>query len=407
MKLLCKSLDLLRYHSERMNQAMSHINTIFSQLFHFIPRHDFEKLVNRYSGDYYTKYFTSWQHFITLLFSQIRQKDSIRDIRIDLTAHQDCWYHIGLKNIARSTLSDANNNRNYQIFEGLFYAILSRCRDIAPCHKFRFHNPLYSIDSTVIDLCLGLFDWAKFRKSKGAIKLHYLLNHRGCLPDFLVVTDGKQHDVKVAQKTDWPLLPDSIISVDKAYIDYKWLYSLNKRDIFFVTRSKKNMDYRITGQQEARHKNVHYDKTISLCGFYAQKDYPESLRLIKYYDPENKRYLTFLTNNFALSAYTIAQIYKSRWQIEIFFKWIKQNLKIKSFLGTTKNAVMSQIWTAMIYYLLLAYIKYQTKYAYSMLELTRLICSAIFMRVSLIDLLSLKHSTLYRIRDPVEQLTLF
>ena len=387
---------------------MSHINSIFNQLLQFIPRHHFEKAVSTYSGDYYTKYFSSWQQFLILLYAQAKDKDSLRDIITSLLANQNNWYHIGLKDIRRSTLSYAMNKRDYRIFEEIFYSLLSQCKDVTPKHKFRFKNPLYSIDASVIDLCLAVFPWAKFRRKKGAIKIHCLLNHSGCLPDFLVITDGKQHEIKVAKNEDFPFLSDSIISMDRAYIDYKWLYKLNKRHIWFVTRAKKNMKYEIIGQQETNEKKgIIWDKSIRLTGYYKQKDYPDKLRLIKYKDKETGKMLIFLTNNFQLSAYTITQIYKSRWQIEIFFKWIKQNLKIKSFLGTSKNAVLSQIWVAMCYYLLLTYIKYQTKYTYSLLELTRLISEALFMRRNLIDLLSLNTKLLKRIRDPVTQLSLF
>ncbi len=360
------------------------------------------------SGDYYTKYYSSWQQLITLFYAQVKNKDSLRDIVTGLQTQHGHWYHIGLKDIRRSTLSHAMNRRNHHIFQDLFDLLLFRCRDVTQKHRFRFKNPLYTIDSSIIDLCLSIFPWAKFRRTKGAIKLHCLLNHKGPLPDFLVITDGKQHDIKVARTSELPLLPDSIISMDRGYIDFKWLYKLHKMHIWFVTRAKKNMKYKIIGQQKAdKKKGVIWDKTICLTGYYQKKDYPENMRLIKYKDKETKKILIFLTNNFHLSAYTIAQIYKSRWDIELFFKWIKQNLKIKSFLGTSKNAVLSQIWVAMCYYLLLTYIKYQTKYSYSLLELTRLLSEALFIRRNLIDLLSLNTKLLKRIRDPVVQLSLF
>lgn len=386
---------------------MSHINSIYNQLLQFIPRHEFEKLVFTYSGDHYTKYFNSWQQFISILYAQITGKDSLRDIVTGLRTQHNSWYHIGLVDICRSTFSDANNKRDYRIFEGTFNKLLYQCKDVTPKHKFRFKNPLYSIDATIIDLCMSAFPWAKFRKTKGAIKLHCLLDHNGSIPDFLVITDGKQHEVKIAKNVDLPLLPDSIISMDRAYIDYKWLYKLNNKGIWFVTRSKSNIKYRVTGQHEVKNKNIKYDHSIKLTNFYQKQYYPDNLRLIKYKDPDTKETLIFLTNNFKLSAYTITQIYKSRWQIELFFKWIKQNLKIKSFLGTSKNAVLSQIWIAMCYYLLISYIKYQTKYGYSLLEMTRLFSEALFMKRNLIDLLSLDTKLLKRIRDPVEQLSLF
>jgi IS4 transposase len=255
---------------------------------------------------------------------------------------------------------------------------------------------------------LNLFPWAKFRKKKGALKLHYLYNHSGSIPSFLVVTDAKQHEVKVAKETTLPLVPDSILSVDRGYIDYKWLYSLTKSKVYFVTRAKKNIQYEIIGQHEVTtKKGVLFDHTVRLTGYYQKQYYPELLRLVGFYDKETKKELVFLTNNFSLAAYTITQIYKARWQIEIFFKWIKQNLKIKSFLGTSKNAVLTQIWVAMCYYLLLSYIKYQTKYAYTLLELSRMIAETVFDKISLIDLLSCSSYNYKRARDPVLQLSLF
>jgi len=233
---------------------MPHINTIYNQLLYLIPRHQFENLVKKYDGDYYVKYFTGWQQFITLLYVQIRSKDSLRDIQTSLKAQNSRWYHIGLQGIKRSTLSDANNRRDYRIYEDCFYSLLQRCKSITPKHKFRFKNPLYTLDATVVDLCLSLFPWAKFRKRKGALKLHYLYDHSGSVPSFLVVTDAKQNEIKVAKEQDIPLVPDSILSIDKVYIDYNWLYLLNKSGISFVTRAKRNMKYRITGQHEVNTK---------------------------------------------------------------------------------------------------------------------------------------------------------
>lgn len=387
---------------------MSHFNTVYNQLLHLIPRHQFDNLVERHGGDYYVKYFTCWQQFITLLYAQIRNKDSLRDIEVSLRAQSNRWYHIGLKDIKRSTLSDANNQRGYQIYEELFYKLLDRCKSITPKHKFRFKNSLYSLDATVIDLCLSLFPWAKFRKRKGALKMHYLYEHSGSIPSFLVVTDALAHEVKVAKEQDFPLISDSIISVDRAYIDYKWLYSLDERGVFFVTRAKVNMQYESIGQHEiSKKEGLMFDKTIRLAGYYQSRYYPKELRLVGFKDPDTGKELVFLTNNFKLSAHTITQVYKARWQIELFFKWIKQNLEIKSFLGTSKNAVLTQIWVAMCYYLLLSYIKYQTKYSYSLLELARMLSETVFERISLIDLLSCNHHNLTRVRDPVLQQSLF
>jgi hypothetical protein len=344
---------------------------------------------------------------MAILYSQITQKDSLRDIVTGLSTHVSQWYHLGITGIHKSTLSDANAKRDYRMFEGLFYHLLARCKNLTPKHKFRFKNPLYTIDASTIDLCLSVFPWAKFRTTKGAIKLHCLYDHSGALPTFLTVTDGKRHDVRVVKDNKFPLSPDSIISVDKAYIDYTWLNSLDEQGVWFVTRAKSNIDYAVVGQHPISGKGVLSDEQISLQGQLTKAKYSKELRLIRYYDEEREKMLIFLTNNFKLAATTIAQIYKSRWQIELFFKWIKQNLKIKSFLGTSKNAVLTQIWVAMCYYLLLTYIKYQTKYSFSLLQLSRVIREMLFERKALIDILTLKPDRLKMRREEPLQGVLF
>jgi hypothetical protein len=353
------------------------------------------------------KIFTVWRQLITLLYAQIKQKDSLRDISTGLSVHNSRWYHLGLSGVSKSTLADANNRRDYGIFEELFYSLLSRCKDMTPKHKFRFNNPMYSIDATTIDLCLSMYPWAKFRTTKGAIKMHCLYDHSGAVPTFITVTDGKKHDVRVVKEQETPIAPDSIVSVDKAYVDYKWLKSLDDKGIWYVTRAKKNMDYAVTGQHEFKGKGIMSDERIILQGAKTKTNYPDELRLIRFYDEEKKKTLVFLTNNFRLAASTIAQIYKARWQIELFFKWIKQNLKIKSFLGTSKNAVMTQIWVAMCYYLLLSYIKYQTKFKGSLLYLSRVIREMLFERKTLIDILTLRPERLLAAREPCLQESLF
>ena len=390
---------------------MKQVTTLLGELLKIFPRYEFEKLEKQYQSNHYTKYYTGWQQLITLLFAQICGHDSLRAIQTSLGVHAQKWYHLGLTDIKRSTLSDAMKNRVYQIYEGLFYKLLDKCRSVTPGHRFRFKNPLFSMDSTVINLCLSVFPWAEFRQRKGAIKLHYLYDHRGSLPAFMVMADGKSSDIRVAksqEKLDFHLLPDSIISVDRAYIDLKWLYSLDKRKVWFVTRTKATIRYRIIGQHNPiTNKQVTRDEKIELITLKSKANYPKILRLVCYTDPETGKAYEFLTNNMKLAATTIAAIYKSRWQIELFFKWIKQNLKIKSFLGTSKNAVLTQIWIAMCYYLLLSYIKFQTKYRYSLQELTRMIAAVVMEHRLLIDLLSLKEQSLKKVRDPVPQLALF
>lgn len=380
-----------------------HYNTIMSQLQTFVPRHHFQNLVESYKGDLYVKNFTCWNQFTVMLYAQVSSKDSLRDIENSIEAQSHKLYHIGLQSVKRSTLADANQTRDYNIYEQLFYKILDRCKDITPKHKFKFKNPLYLIDATVIDLCLSTFDWAKFRTTKGAIRIHCQFEHSGQIPTFVVITDAKQHEITVARSSFVPVA-DSIYCVDRGYIDYRWLSSINNNKAYFVTRAKDNIKYTVVGQHsEPKKNNVISDEIISLTGYYQQQYYPKELRLIKYYDEEKNRIFMFLTNNFKLSAYTIAQIYKARWQIEVFFKWIKQNLKIKTFMGTSKNAVLTQVWIAMCYYLLLTYIKYQSKYKYSIFYLHKIIRTTIWERMNLIDLLNINDKNLPKVIHKEEQ----
>ncbi len=290
----------------------------------------------------------------------------------------------------------------------MFYDFLNKCQSISPGHKFKFKNPLYTIDSTIICICLSVFPRAKYRAWKGALKIHALLDHRGCLPSFLTLTDGKTHDLEFVrnEKYNFPsLLPDSIVTVDRAYIDYEWLYSLTLKGIYFITRVKEGMNYKVVGQHEyPETKNVEADLIISLHGKTNQEKYPGKLRMIQYYDLKTDRILEFFTNNFELTAQTIADLYKAGWQVEIFFKWIKQNLKIKSFLGISENAVMTQIWIAMIYYLLLAFIKFQTKYSFTLHELTRIVCEILLENISLFEVLRMKFKDVKKINNKNVQL---
>ena len=387
---------------------MGHVNTILNQLLALIPRNRFNAIVSKHEGDRYVKTFDTWSNFVMMLAAQSMGKDSLRDLGASLTAQLPRFYHLGVKPAPRSTLADANNRRPWEIYQKLYLALLERCRALTPKHKFRFKNPLFTIDSSVIDLCLAVFPWAKFRKRKGAIKMHCRLDHSGLLPDIIIVSDGKKHDVKVAPDLTDDLIPDSIVSLDRAYIDFNWLFSLTNRGVFFVTRAKSNLDYNVTGQHDAPEKGgVISDETITLNGYQSLKKYPKELRLVKFYDADRKKTLVFLTNNFHLAASTIAAIYKARWQIETLFKWIKQNLKIKSFMGTSKNAVLTQIWIAMIYFMLLAYIKFQSRYKYSLHTLAQIVGSTLFQRASLVDLLNLNLNNMHKLKlDDTPQLML-
>lgn len=368
---------------------MRNSTTIFNQLLNLIPYGKFQKVVDEFNGDKYTKKFTTYHQFTTLLYAQITGKDSIRDIERPINFNKGKLQFFSLPEIKRSTFSDANKKRDCKIFEKLFSVLLEKTMKLTPQHKFKFKNELYSLDASTINLCLNVFDWAKYRKTKGAIKLHTQLSHNGNIPDFLVITDGKCSDIRAA-KTYFNFLPDSIVVFDKGYIDFEWLFSLHKKRVFFVTRAKDNMVYEVTGQHNfTEGTGVISDQEIKLTVQNSVKAYPENLRMVKYFDIKTNKVYTFITNNFKLAAKTIADIYKDRWQVELFFKWIKQNLKIKSFLGTTPNAVMSQIWVAMIAYLIYSYIKFQTKSAFSILDFSRMIKETLFQKVSILDLLSL------------------
>jgi len=385
-------------------------NTVFGQLMQLLSGHGFKQSVERYTGDRYTKSFSCWQQLIVLLYSQARGLNSLRDITVSLRSQRGKWYHLGLQSVARSTFADANSKRSADIYKDVFYDFLGKCQSLAPGHKFRLKNPLYSMDSTLIKLCLSAFPWASYRKRKGAMKIHTLLAHKGCLPSFLTLTDGRCHDVKVVkdQRYGFPqLLPDSIITVDRGYYDFNWFYSLELDRVYFITRAKQNLKYEVTGQQEVpKNKGVISDQTIRLTGSKPKQYYPKNLRLITFYDSKKEKELVFITNNFKLAASTIAELYKHRWQIELFFKWIKQNLKIKTFLGTSENAVMTQIWTAFIYYLLLAFIKFQTRYAYSMHDLTRVIGETLMEHVDIIEVLRMKFEKLKLLKHNQPQLAL-
>ena len=386
-------------------------NTIFSQLMQLICQYRFKKCVDHYKGDRYTKRLSCWQQLLVLLFAQAKGLTSLRDIEISLRSQYRKWYHLGLTSVARSTLADANSTRDADILKDAFYSLLEKCRDLAPRHRFRFKKELYTFDSTLINVCLSLYPWATYRKKKGAFKLHTLFDHSGYLPSFLVLTDGRNHDINVMKDSSFgvpTLSPDSILLIDRAYIDYNWLYSLTKQKLFFVTRMKKNMKYTVLGQQKLIEKNgVLSDCRVRLENYYQSNYYPEALRLVTVVNPETGDLITFMTNNFVLDAPTIAELYKSRWQIETFFKWIKQNLKIKSFLGTSKNAVMTQIWAAMIYYLLLSFIKFQTKCHHSLHQLTRIIGEALLDSVHLIEIIGVTHSSYVKVKRKQIQLSLF
>jgi len=384
------------------------------QLVQLLSRRDFKRIVKSYNGDYYTKKMDCWQQLMILLFAQLRELDSLRAINTAIRSCAERWVEIGIETSARSTLADANAKRSYQIFEELFYQLLKKCQSLAPHHGFRMNFPVFTQDSTLIPVCLSAFPWARYRKRKGAIKLHTLIDHEGALPSFIRMTDGKCHDVNAVKdpKFDFPALPpDSILTVDRGYLDFGWLQTLDQTGVTFVIRSKRNMDYHITGQHREPNKSRHIlsDQLIELTGFYGQKHYPDKIRLIRYEYKDKDgdwREVSVMTNNLQLAASTIAALYKGRWEIEKFFRWIKQNLKIKSFIGTSENAVLTQVWVAMILYLLLSFIKYQTRFTAPLSELLKILREVALDTKSLIDYLRMNWANFCDIRSRPVQLSL-
>ena len=380
---------------------MAHSNTLIHELLKLVPRHQFDTIVKNHGGDRYVKRFDCWQQLVTLLFAQAANKASLREIEQSLEVNDPRLYHLGLTRIRRSTLADANKKHPSEMFQALFYKLYERCQILTPKHKFRFKNPLYTWDATTISLCLSLFPWSKFGQTKGALKLHVQLNNSGHIPDFIVATPAFNHESSVIKRS-FQLSPDSIYCFDRGYFDYTLFRRINNASAFFVTRTKETMNYTVTGQHSETSKNgVLSDEVIQLHN----DKYQRELRLVRYYDEESGELFEFLTNNFHLSASTIARIYQARWQIEAFFKWIKQNLKIKTFLGANQNAVLTQIWVAMCYFLLLAYIKYQTKFKKSLFYLHRLVQDALFSRLTIIDLLTVSQKRLERFKTNEFQLS--
>ncbi|EKD56323.1 MAG: transposase IS4 family protein [uncultured bacterium] len=378
---------------------MHYTNTIFNQLLNFLPKDQFKQFVGQHQADRYVKKLTTWNQLTALLYAQATGKDSLREIETGLNVHQATWHHLGIQSVAKSSLSYANTHRPYQIYEQLFYALLQQCKTITPQPQFTFTNPLYSFDSSIVALCLSMFDWATYSKTKGALKLHLLLNNRTTIPEVLTITTGQASDVATIKTMNLHLEPGSILVFDRGYIDYSWWNTLNTQEVYFVSRIKKSQNIRVLGQHNlCLEKNILKDEQVMFGDYNACfYKYPQPLRQVTYYDETTKQAYVYLTNNFTLPATQIALIYKQRWQIELFFKWIKQNLKIKTFLGTSKNAVLTQIWVAMIYYLLLAYIKFQTKFKKPLLELTRMIKETLLLRRNLIDLLSLTTHTVHKL----------
>jgi transposase len=354
--------------------------TLFAQVMEYVPWKTFGRIIERHNGDAGVRTLSCADVFRVMAFSQLTWRESLRDIEVCLTANQAKLFHMGLKGVpARSTLSDALNQRDWRIYHALAIRLIARARELylGDPVDVDLDATVYALDSTTIDLCLSVFDWAPFRTTKAAVKMHTLLDLRGNIPAFIHVSDGKMGDVKVLDIM--PVEAGSFYIMDRAYVDYARLYRLHQTGAFFVTRAKSNMNARrIYSAATDRTTGVICDQMTALNGIHAAKDYPEHLRRIRYNDPETGKTLVFLTNNTALPPLTIAALYKSRWQVELFFKWIKQHLRIKRFLGTSENAVKTQIWCAVSTYVLIAIVKKELHLDASLYTLLQILSVSVF-----------------------------
>lgn len=354
---------------------MIKVASLFTQVLSLINRNDFARAVHQCDAEHAAKGFRCWDQFVAMMFCQLGGADSLREICGGLSTAMGKLVHLGLKNPpARSTLSYANMHRPWQLYQAVFYHLYQQAHTLAnqQQRRFRFKNPLFSIDSSTIDLCLSMYDWARFRQTKGAVKLHLQLHHQGCLPCWALITDGKTHDVKVAKSLKFE--PGAIVVMDRGYVDYALFSRWIEDGVWFVTRAKCNMRYRVLRNRLVSGRgNVLKDQEIVLTGYYARQNCPHRLRRIVVWDNENEREIVLLTNHMEFSAGTISAIYKERWQIELFFKAIKQNLKIKTFVGTSENAVKIQIWTALICMLVLKILQMRSRFSWSLSNLSAML----------------------------------
>ena len=382
--------------------------TVFSQVVDFVPRHTFRRRVARYQGDYGVRRFTCWQQFLAMLFAQLTYRESLRDIEACLAAGPEKIYHMGFTGpVARSTLADANEQRDWRIYADFAQVLIAEARRLYANEPLdvELDRTVYALDSSTIDLSLSLFPWASFRETKAAIKLHTLLDLRGSIPVFIWITDGKPHDVRVLDV----LLPEpgSIYIFDRAYVDFERLWRLHEARAIFVTRAKKNLSYRRRYSAPCdRSTGIHCDQTIVLTGKATQSHYPLPLRRVRYRDPDSNKTLVFLTNDVALPALSIAALYRNRWQVELFFKWIKQHLRIKAFYGTSSNAVKTQIWIAISTYVLVAILRRRLGIQRDLYTILQILSVYPFEKVPLFQLLTASPAPIAN--DPSrKQLTLF
>jgi len=352
---------------------MNKFSSIFGQILQIFSRNEFYKAVRETGAEKGAKGFTCWQQFVGMLFCQLGQAHSLREICGGLASCMGKVKHLGIHaSPNRSTLSYANEHRPWQLYQKIFYQLLEKCQGMGARKKFRFRNKLFSLDATLIELCVSLFDWAKYRTTKGAVKLHLLLDHDGYLPVFAHVTEGRVHEVNIARRLQFPA--GSIVVIDRGYVDYGMFSMWTAEGVYFVTRLKDNADFTVIEEKSVpERRNILRDQIIQLEGVYSRQKYPGFLRRIELWDEENSQVIVLLTNHLGFGSTTIAAIYKDRWQIEIFFKTLKQNLKIKTFVGTSPNALLIQIWTALIAILILKYLKFRSTFGWSLSNLVAML----------------------------------
>ena len=381
---------------------------IFSQLMDFIPWRRFQTCVDRYGGDYKIQTYRCAEQFRVMAFAQLTYRHSLREVEACLRAVKPKLYHLGIRSsISHSNLAHANNNRDWRIYADFAQILIQRAKQLYLGDDFglELDATVYALDSTTIDLCLSLFPWAKFRRAKGAVKLHTLLNLQGDIPEFILISDGKMHDVNVLDHL-LPL-PGAYYVMDRGCLDFERLYVLHQAKSYFVTRAKRNFNFKRRYSREVdKTTGVRCDQTVILETYYSSQSYPEPLRRIRYYDAERDKRLTFLTNDFSSPATTIAALYKSRWRVELFFKWIKQHLRIKSFYGTSENAVKTQIWIAVSTYLLVAIIKKELVLQLPLYTILQILSLIQFEKTLVFEALS---TDFYKIQQPTfyKQLLLF
>jgi hypothetical protein len=382
--------------------------TVFAQLMDFVPVYEFRQCVERYNGNYKIKTFSCWDQFLCMAFAQLTYRESLRDIEACLRVAKTKLYHMGIRGkVARNTLAHANETRDWRIYADFAQVLIHTARDLYADEDFglELDQTVYALDATVIDLCLSVFPWAKFRRHKAAVKLHTLLDLRGNIPVLIHITHGNIHDVNILD--DLFIEAESIYIMDRAYLDFTRLYRMHQSHAYFVTRAKRNFAFkRLYSQPVDKSTGVQADQIITVTGFYSQRNYPEKLRRIRYYDADTKKRLVFLTNQFSLPAIVIARLYKYRWQVELFFKWIKQHLRIKAFYGTTENAVKTQIWIAISVYVLMAIVKKRLSLPRSLYTILQILSVTLFEKMPILQVLSHTNSEEPEVDDR-NQLNLF